>query len=89
MKVRVTYVIEKGNPVGLLKYAVDGELVECDQFTLDHGVLCLWKDQSSGPVPFLVKAYSPGTWRTITPVVGATANEEKPPNEDPRGQRQA
>jgi hypothetical protein len=111
MKVRVTYVVEKGSPVGLVKHAIEGEVVECDRVEFDHGVLILWrtvrveefyaaetiKEMPDGELEaaklnmpeVLVKAFGPGTYRTVVPLpVGAGDQPEKPAHEDPPGRSQ-
>lgn len=96
MSFRVTFKLERGSTSGLVKHAIEGQVIEADSITYDGAVLCLWKRKplfteeavSEGAVQAwaneLVIAYSPDTWRTITPVVGATAQPETPPSENPR-----
>jgi len=96
MKVRVTYVIEKGNHIGLVKHAVEGEVLECDRVEFDHGALLLWRrvgvftkealddGLQQQYADELVKAYGPGTWRTVIPLVGASGNEKATDENPPR-----
>lgn len=97
MKVRVTYVVDKGNHIGLVQQAIQGEVIECDRITFDHGVLCLWKRvgvftqeavEDGIAQQFadeLVKAYGPGTYRTVIPLVGASDQPTETTDENTPG----
>jgi len=96
VKVRVTYVLERGSHAGLVKHAVEGEVLECDRVEFQHGALILWRrvplwkqeviDQGGQQqwVEELVKAYGPGTYRTVVPLpVGAGDQPVKATDENP------
>jgi hypothetical protein len=91
---RVTFKLERGSQSGLVKHAIEGQVVEAEQMEIVYGALHLFNlrptDLVTAPLrKELVIAYSPDTWRTVTPVVGATAQPETPPSENPGRRHQA